>query len=152
MSLHAQSRGRPLSAAVPGRLVWIRRPSVAVLVLLVAEYGTGMYVNLYGTAPRPDHDGSLTSAITHGPIVFSTHVVIGVLLGLGAAGVLVQAIRARHPGAVSASALGLFAMVIAAAAGASFTSSGNPADSMAMSVLTGVGLLCYAANLYLLRD
>ena len=36
------------------------------------------------------------------------------------------------------------------AAGASFTSSGHPADSMAMSVLTGVGLLCYAASLYLL--
>ena len=25
----------------------------------------------------------------------------------------------------------------------------DPADSMAMSVLTGVALLCYAANLYL---
>jgi hypothetical protein len=34
--------------------------------------------------------------------------------------------------------------------GASFTSSGHPADSMAMSVFAGVGLLCYAANLYLL--
>jgi hypothetical protein len=34
--------------------------------------------------------------------------------------------------------------------GASFTSGAHPADSMAMSVFTGVGLLCYAANLYLL--
>jgi hypothetical protein len=33
-----------------------------------------------------------------------------------------------------------------------FVSSGNAADSLAMSVLTGVALLCYAANLYLLPE
>jgi len=58
---------------------------------------------------------------------------------------------ARHLGAIVASALGLFALAFASVAGASFTSSGNMADSMSMSVLTGAGLLCYAANLYLLR-
>ena len=35
--------------------------------------------------------------------------------------------------------------------GASYTSSGDTADSMGMAVLTGAALLCYAANLYLLR-
>ena len=30
-------------------------------------------------------------------------------------------------------------------------STGDAADSMAMSVMTGVALLCYAANLYVLR-
>src|SRR6266536_2354849 len=46
---------------------------------------------------------------------------------------------------------GVFALASADATGASFTSSARPADSMAMSVLTGVALLCYVANLYLLR-
>jgi hypothetical protein len=77
--------------------------------------------------------------------------VLGLLLGLVAIGVLVQAVVARHPGAVVSSALGLLALVCAAAAGASFTSSGDAADSMAMAVLTGVALLCYAVNLYGLR-
>ena len=63
---------------------------------------------------------------------------------------LVQAIRARRPAVIAASALGLFAIAFAAVTGASFTSTGKAADSMAMAVMTGIALLCYAANLYLL--
>jgi hypothetical protein len=129
----------------------VRRGSLAVLVLVVAEYGLGMYVNLYVTVPRADHGRSVGSAIANGPAVLSTHAVIGLLLGLGALGVLVQAVIARHPGAIVSSAVGLIALASAAATGASFTSSGQPVDSMGMSVLTGVALLCYAATLYLVR-
>ena len=56
----------------------------------------------------------------------------------------------RRPAVIAASALGLFAIAFAAVTGASFTSTGNQADSMAMAVMTGIALLCYAANLYLL--
>ena len=48
-------------------------------------------------------------------------------------------------------ALGLFALAFADVTGASYTSSGDAADSMGMAVLTGAALLCYTANLYLLR-
>jgi hypothetical protein len=148
MSLRAPSLARPASIAATAR---IRRGSLAVLVLTVLEYGIGMYVNLYVTVPRADHGQDLGSAIVHGPAVLSAHAVIGLLLGLGALGVLAQAVMARHPGAIAASAVGLFALAFASVTGASFTSSGDPADSMGMSVLTGVALLCYAAILYLLR-
>jgi hypothetical protein len=151
MSLDAESPTRPVSTAATAGLARVRRGSLAVLVLLVAEYGIGMYVNLYITIPRADHGHSLGSAIANGPAILSIHAVIGLLLGLSALGVLVQAVIARHPGVIAASVLGLFALAFATVAGASFTSSGNTADSMAMSVLTGVGLLCYAANLYLLH-
>jgi len=138
MSIDAKSAARPASAVAPAGLARVRRGSLAVLVLVVAEYLIGMYVNLFVMIPRADHDHSVGTAIANGPAILVTHAVIGLLLGLAALGVLVQAIMARHPGA------------FAAVAGASFTSSGHPADSMAMSVFTGVGLLCYAANLYLL--
>jgi len=151
MSLDAQSPARPVSTAATPRLARLRRGSLAVLVLVVVEYGIGMYVNLYVTIPRADHGRSVGSAIANGPTTLSIHVVIGLLLGLGAIGVLVQAVIARHPGAIASSAVGLFALAFASATGASFTSSGQPADSMGMSVLTGAGLLCYAANLYVLR-
>jgi hypothetical protein len=36
-------------------------------------------------------------------------------------------------------------------AGTGYTSSGDTSASMAMASLTGVALLCYAANLYLIR-
>ncbi len=129
MSLDAKAAARAVSAAAPARLARVRRGSLAVLVLVVLEFGIGMYVNLYVTIPRADHGHSV---------------------GSGALVVLVQAVMARHPAATAASAAGLFALAFASVAGASFTSSGGPADSMAMSVFTGVGLLCYAANLYLL--
>ena len=151
MNLDAKSPARPVRAAAPAGLARVRRGSLAVLVLLVAEYGIGMYVNLYVTIPRADHDHGLGSAIANGPVTLGIHAVVGLLLGLGAVGVLVQAIIARHLGVIVLSAIGLFALAFASVAGASFTSSGNTAESMAMSVLTGAGLLCYAANLYLLR-
>jgi hypothetical protein len=150
MSLDAQSRARPVSTTAMASLARARRGSLAVLVLIVVEFGIGMYVNLYATIPRADHGHSVGSAIANGPATLSIHAVIGLLLGLGAIAVLVQAVIARHLAVIVMSAAGLFAVAIAAAAGASFTSSGQAADSMAMSVLTGVGLLCYAANLYLL--
>ena len=151
MSTDARSNARPMRTAARAGPARLRRGSLAVLVLLVAEYGIGMYVNLYVTIPRADHDHGLGSAIANGPVTLGIHAVVGLLLGLGAVGVLVQAIIARHLGVIVLSAIGLFALAFASVAGASFTSSGNTAESMAMSVLTGAGLLCYAANLYLLR-
>jgi hypothetical protein len=128
----------------------IRRASLAMLAILVLEYGIGVYVSLYATVPRADHGAGLATAIARGPAAPSTHAVLGLLLGLGAIAVLVQAIRTRRPAVIATSALGLFAIAVAAATGASFTSTGETADSMGMAVMTGVALLCYAANLYLL--
>lgn len=151
MSPDAESPARPASTASTAGLARARRGSLAVLVLLVAEYVFGMYVTLYATVPRADHGRGLGSAITNGPAILSVHAALGLLLGLGALAVLVQAIIARHLAAIAASALGLLALAFASVTGASFTSSGTTADSMAMAVLTGVALLCYAASLYLLR-
>jgi hypothetical protein len=150
MSLEAKTATRPVSTPAPASLGRLRRGSLAVLVLVVAEFLIGMYVNLFVTIPPADHGHGIGSAITNGPAILATHAAIGLLLGLAAVGVLVQAVMARHPGAIAASAVGLLALAFASAAGASFTSSGHPADSMAMSVLTGAGLVCYAVNLYLL--
>jgi hypothetical protein len=151
MDADTRSPARPVAGTMAAGLARVRRGSLAVLVLLVAEYGIGMYVNLYITIPRADHGHGLGDAISNGPAMLSIHAVIGILLGLGALGVLLQAVIARHLGAITSSAVGLFALGFASVAGASFTSSGQPSESMAMSVLTGAGLLCYAANLYLLR-
>ena len=150
MNLDATSHARPLSTGTAARADRLRRASLAVLVLLVAEYLMGMYVNLYVSVPPADHGGGVGGAISNGPLTLSLHGAIGLLLGLGALGVLVQAVLARRLAVIVASAAGLIGVALAAAAGASFVSGGRAADSMAMSVLTGVGLLCYAANLYLL--
>ncbi|HXB46710.1 MAG TPA: hypothetical protein VNW50_03035, partial [Streptosporangiaceae bacterium] len=65
-------------------------------------------------------------------------------------GVLVQSIMARHWMVVAMSAVGLLALAFASVAGAGFVRTGDTSASMAMSVLTGIALLCYAVNLYVL--
>jgi hypothetical protein len=70
-----------------------------------------------------------------------------VLLVVGAAG---QSILLRRWGLITASVTGLLTAIFASVAGTGFTSTGDDSASMAMSVLTGVAILCYAANLYLL--
>ena len=133
----------------------LRRGSLAVLVLTVLEYGLGMYVNLYVSVPAADHGGGfahgLGGAIASGPVVLGAHAVTGLLLGLAALGVLVQAVLSRRRGAIAASALGLLALALADVAGTGYTSTGDAGASMAMAVLAGAALLCYAANLHLLR-
>jgi hypothetical protein len=151
MSLDARSgRALSMSPTAPASLARVRRASLVVLVLLLAEYVLGMYVNLYVTVPAVDHGHSVGSAISNGPVILSAHAVIGLLLGLSALAVLVLSVLARRPSIIAVSVAGLIALAVASLAGSSFTSSGTSADSMAMSVMTGVGLLCYAANLYLL--
>jgi hypothetical protein len=141
----------PAPTSTAAGLSRLRRGSLAVLVLTVAEYVIGMYVNLYVTVPRADHGSSLGTEIANGPAALSLHAVAGLLLGLGAVGVLVQSVLARHWAVTGVSAAGLLAMAFASVGGTGFTSTGDNSASMAMSVLTGVALLCYAANLYLLR-
>ena len=125
MSTAAESRARPVSAAAAG-LARLRRGSMAVLVLIVLEYGIGMYVNLYVSVPAADHGRSPGSAIANGPVMLSVHIVIGLLLALGAVGVLAQAVVARRPRAIAATAAGLFAVAVAAVAGAATPAMASP--------------------------
>jgi hypothetical protein len=152
MSVDAQSSVRPARIASAASLARIRRISLAVLTLTLVEYGLGMYVNLYVAIPAADHGSGLTSAISNGPVTLTVHAVIGLLLGLAAIGLLVQAIMSRHWGAIALSVLGLLFLGGADLAGASYTSTGKAIDSMAMSVDTGLALLCYVAIVYFLRS
>lgn len=151
MSVKTESPAPRARTAATAGLARLRRGSLGVLVLLVAEYVIGTYVNLYVTVPRADHGGGLGSAIANGPASLSVHAVIGLLLGLGALGAAAQSILTRHGGLIALSVIGLLAMIFASVAGTGFTSTGDDSASMAMSVLTGIAMLCYAANLYVLR-
>lgn len=131
------------------RTASLRRASLAALVLLVIQYGIGIGINLYVTVPAADHGHGIGTAISNGPGVLAAHIVIGLLLILAAAALVVQAVRARHPGVIVTSVIGLLALVGAAAQGASFVDNAHPAASMTMAVLTGVALLCYGISLYL---
>ena len=120
MSVDAGPAARPVSPPAVAGPARVRRASLVVIVLLLAEYGMGMYINLYVAVPRADHGSSVGSAITNGPVILSAHAVIGLLLGLSVLAVLVLSIIARRPSVI------------------------------VVSVMVGVGLVCYAASLYVL--
>jgi hypothetical protein len=128
----------------------LRRSCFATFVMLVVQFGLGIYVNLFVTVPGADHGGGFGQAIANGPAAITLHIAVGLLLIVAAIGFMVQAVRARHVGLITAAAIGLLAMAGAAASGSTFTSSGHDSASMPMAVLAVVGLLCYGTSLYLL--
>jgi hypothetical protein len=116
--------------------------------MLVVQFGLGSYVSLYVTVPGADHSGGFGKAIANGPAGLTVHIVLGLLLVLAAIGALVQATVARHPGLIAGTAIGLLAMLGAAASGGTFVSSGRDAASLVMAILTAVGLLSYGSILF----
>ncbi len=149
----AGRRPSPADEAIR-RISGLRKNSLAISVMLLAQYGLGMGVNLYARVPRADQGRGLTVAVgralSNPPAVLAIHAALGLLLLVAAVSVLSRAILARHRWAVAASAAGLLSIIGAAFSGASFADRGHPGASMAMAVLTGVALLCYLLNLFAL--
>jgi hypothetical protein len=132
------------------RISGLRRAGFTAFVMLVVQFALGIYVNLYVTVPSADHGHGLGQAIASGPAGITLHIVLGLLLILAALGFLVLAVLARRPSVIAAAALGLLAMIGAAASGSTFAGSGRDGASLAMAALAAVGLLCYGTSLFLL--
>lgn len=136
------------------RVRGLRRNSLGISVMLLAQYALGMGVNLYAPVPDTDQGRGLAVAVgralSHPPAVLAIHATLGLLLLVAAVNVLSRAIRARQRRAIMTSATGLAAIAGAALSGASFTGHGRPGASMAMAALTAVALLCYLLNLFTL--
>jgi hypothetical protein len=130
----------------------LRRTSLGICVMLIAQLILGVAVSLYVRVPAADQGhgpgAALGRALTSPPAALAAHAALGTLLLVAAVNVLARALRARHKLAIAASATGLAAIVGAAASGASFVSDSRTGASMAMAVLTGVALLCYLGNLF----
>lgn len=134
----------------PSRVKSLRRGNFSAFLLLLIQYGVGMYVAIYVNVPAADSGSGLGKAIGNGPALLTIHILLGLLLILSAIGVLVQAVLARHPVLITAGAIGLIAMIGAAFEGSRFVSSADKGASLGMAILTAVGLLCYGGSLYLL--
>src|SRR5215472_8149549 len=96
MSVQTGSAAKSARPTVPASMSRLRRGCLAAIVLVVAEYAIGTYVNLYVTVPAADRGRGLSTAISNGPALLSVHAVVGLLLGLAALGVLVQSILVRR--------------------------------------------------------
>ena len=132
----------------PGR-AGLRRVCVTALIMLVVQYGLGIFLNLYVAVPVSDAHAGIFTEIATAPLALTVHALLGLAL-IGTAILLV--VRAVSVGdrllSVLASA-GLTAIGGAFGAGEIFVRNGMPGASLAMAVLTGVALLCYVGTLAL---
>jgi hypothetical protein len=132
----------------------LRRASLGSLLALLIQYGLGIGVNLFVNVPATDQGKGVGEAfgraLSHGPAALAAHTGIGLLLIINVIVVLVLAIRSRLRSLMISAVVGLLCVVGAAFSGANFVNTGANGASMAMAVLTGVALACYAFNLYLL--
>ena len=143
------------TARQAARIRGLRGNSLGISLMLIAEYGLGIGINLYVRVPAADRGNGLASVVgrvlTSQPVALAMHAGLGRLLLVAAVSVLTRAIRARHRLAIAASVTGLLAIAGAAVSGASFVNSSKASASMAMAVLTGIALVCYLGNLFAVR-
>jgi hypothetical protein len=133
------------AAALPS----IRRESFAMAVLLLVQYGLGISVNLLVTMPRQDHGAGLGSTIANGPVVVTTHIVLGLALILTALAIAVRAATVRHAGIIAMAVVALVALVSAASGGIGFASTGQNRDSLVMALSWAAALLCYLSIMFI---
>ena len=135
------------------RMRGLRANSFAAIVMLLIEYGLGVWVSLYGHLPASDHGANLATgfarAVSKGPAVLSIHAVLGALLVISAVTAVVRAVLVRRPVMVGATAAGLLAIVGAALSGASFVGDDSNGASMGMAVGAGIAIGAFALVLLL---
>jgi len=132
----------------PGR-GGLRRVSLAALIMLVVQYGLGIFLNLYVAVPASDAHAGIFGEIATAPLALTVHALLGLAL-IGTAILLVaRAVRVRDRLLTALAAAGLTAIGGAFGAGEIFVRNGQAGASLAMALLTGVALLCYAGTLAL---
>ena len=132
----------------PGR-AGLRRVCLAALIMLVAQYGLGIFLNLYVAVPASDAHAGIFGEIATAPMALTVHALLGLALIAAAILLVVRAVSVGDRLLAVLAAAGLTAIGGAFAAGEIFVRNGQSSASLAMAILTGVALLCYVGTLAL---
>ena len=132
----------------PGR-AGLRRVCLAALIMLVAQYGLGIFLNLYVAVPASDAHAGIFGEIATAPLALTVHALLGLALIAAAILLVVRAVSVGDRLLAVLAAAGLTAIGGAFAAGEIFVRNGQSSASLAMAILTGVALLCYVGTLAL---
>jgi len=138
---------KAVSGARGAQLARLRRTSLTALIMLVVQYGLGMFLNLYVTVPAADAHAGIMRQIAHGPFALTVHATLGLALIVTAIVLLVRAVHVQERLVAVLAAGGLTAIGAAFAAGEIFMHNGQKGASLAMALLTAVALLCYVSVL-----
>jgi len=148
----SDAAGHPAAPQSSSRNRGVRANAFAVALLILVQYGLGMWVNLYETTPVSGRGkgpfAAFGAAVAHGPVALTLHALVGTLLVLSAIALVIRAVMARKRAATVLSGVGLVAIISAWFAGASFVGSGKDGDSFGMALSAAVALLCYVTILF----
>ena len=135
------------------RVTGLRASAYGAVIMLLAEYCLGIWVNLYTQLPASDHGtGLLTAfgrAVANGPVTLALHALLGTLLVITAIGVIIHAVRARNTASTVIAVIAFLAVAGAWVSGARFVSSQSSSASFGMAVATAVAVLGYVTILFL---
>jgi hypothetical protein len=142
----SQAVAPPSTPKTQSRQARLRQANLAILIVLLVQFGLGIGVNLYVTLPAAGHPGH-ASWFGNGPLL-ALHAALGMFLVLAAIFVLVRAIMARNATLIVTSAAGLVAIGLAFFFGSSFTRNLTNGYSLGMAIAFAAALACYAIGLY----
>ena len=142
----SQAVAPPAAQKKESRQAGLRQASLAIVIVLIVQFGLGIGVNLYVTLPAAGHPGH-ASWFGNGPLL-ALHAAFGMFLVLAAIFVLVRAIMARNATLIATSAGGLVAIGLAFFFGSSFTDKLTNGYSLGMAISFAAALACYAIGLF----
>lgn len=143
-----QERLMPIFSAETARRMGragLRQPCLVILTGLAVQLTLGMVLNLYIAIPVADARASYLREIETAPGALTAHALLALLLLATAGVMLLRAITLRDMAVTALAAAGLTALLGAFAAGELFVRDRESSASLAMAMLTGAALLCYAA-------
>lgn len=151
---------QPTSTSTGDR--WLRRLSVTMLVLLLAQFLLGMLLNFFFSPPdqhpganAPDYFSGVAQvvwwALGKDGIELASHAGLGVILGLLSVALLVMGIRARHRVWALTTVLGWIGVFAAGFNGASFLNYGHDFSSLLMTIGFLLALISYALGVYVTK-
>ena len=139
----------------------LRWQLLTAIVLVLAQGGFGIAVNLYVTVPT-NHPGarpsnyltgsfhSLAWAMAHGPATLAVHALLGLFLVVVVVLAAVYALRSGRRAVGGWSLVGGLCVIGAGFNGASFLDFGHTISSLIMALLALAAVGCYATALVLL--
>jgi len=125
----------------------LRTFAVLMIGFLIVQYVLGMVTNLWVEFPQTDQVNQLWDA-ARSQLPSAAHIVLGVLLLVGAIIFVIRAAAKHQRDWVVSSAVGLVGILVAAVGGATYVSSQSDTWSMVMALGFIASLVAYGWGVY----
>lgn len=125
----------------------LRIQAHVLLGFLIIEYLLGMAASLFVEFPQT-HNATMLWQFAKGQFSITAHIVIGLLMVIGAIVLLVRAIIRKDKKWIIAASVGLFGILVAAFAGERFVSTQQAIYSYSMAVAFIIAFVAYGWGIY----